>query len=171
MCVYKPINSVATEAASSTKGDSRRDGGRRKKAEVLISRLKAYPVGVGERGGGGGGGGGECEMCGEEFIRGDWVRKLPGCRHKVRGSPIQCIHTTPIFYFFLPQFHRDCIDGWFKSGHSVCPIDASSISPPPPTTKLKTAQRGDKEGRRERTSESLTLSGHSIRLPHIERLA
>ena len=77
--MYKPTSVTETGQARVDKPN----GGRRRvreRGEVLISRLKAYPVGTG---GGGGGKGSVCEMCGEEFKRGDWVRKLPACRHEV----------------------------------------------------------------------------------------
>ena len=49
------------------------------RVSYTISRLRAYPVtGDGVMVGRGA----SCEMCGEVYTRGDWLRKLP-CKHKV----------------------------------------------------------------------------------------
>lgn len=73
LCVYKPTPSAVAEQGGARNGGRR---GTRERAEFVISWLKAHPVAVG-------GGGEVCEMCGEETKRGDWIRRLPACQHKV----------------------------------------------------------------------------------------
>ena len=73
--MYKPTVDKSGSAGSTQKSGDRRTID---KATFLLSRLRAYPVKGGE---------GECEMCGEVYKRGDWLKKLPTCKHKARIVP------------------------------------------------------------------------------------
>ena len=84
--MYKPTPSAVAEPGGARNGGRR---GTRERAEFMISRLKAHPVAVG-------GGGEVCEMCGEETKRGDWIRRLPACKHKVRSPHLLLHHQAEI---------------------------------------------------------------------------
>ena len=77
VCVYKP--------SSEQRASSDREGRRAtRRLNQALSQLRTYPVtAAGE--GVSAGRSGRCEMCGEVFRRGDWLRKLP-CKHKVGNS-------------------------------------------------------------------------------------
>ncbi len=77
-----------------------------------------------------------CELCGQQYIRGDWVRKLP-CQHKV--SRYLCILEWNE-YFFPFQFHRGCVEEWLFT-HSECPIDGQSVHLPLRRKKRRLARQ------------------------------
>ncbi|XP_060062476.1 uncharacterized protein LOC132543037 [Ylistrum balloti] len=51
----------------------------------------------------------QCRVCLRGYQVGQFVRKLPRCKHK---------------------FHRDCIDNWLLHSHSTCPVDGHSVWDP-----------------------------------------
>lgn len=76
------------------------------------------------------------------------------------------------------QFHRQCIDGWLRSGQLVCPIDGTTIQSR--AKKQKSLEERRKIGGRERMGKlgqdrqssmpndcNLSLCGQGIGLPQI----
>ncbi|KAK3603628.1 hypothetical protein CHS0354_017347 [Potamilus streckersoni] len=51
----------------------------------------------------------QCRICLRGYEVGEFVRKLPRCKHK---------------------FHRDCIDSWLLHSHPTCPIDGQIVWDP-----------------------------------------
>ncbi|KAL5006572.1 hypothetical protein ScPMuIL_015378 [Solemya velum] len=48
----------------------------------------------------------QCRICLHGYLLGQFVRKLPHCKHK---------------------FHKDCIDSWLLHSHPTCPIDGNRV--------------------------------------------
>ncbi|XP_069110456.1 uncharacterized protein [Argopecten irradians] len=51
----------------------------------------------------------QCRVCLRGYQVGQFVRKLPRCKHK---------------------FHRDCIDNWLLHSHPTCPVDGQAVWDP-----------------------------------------
>ncbi|XP_033762710.1 uncharacterized protein LOC117344164 isoform X2 [Pecten maximus] len=62
----------------------------------------------------------QCRVCLRGYQVGQFVRKLPRCKHK---------------------FHRDCIDNWLLHSHSTCPVDGQSVWDPISAQMDETEQR------------------------------
>ena len=78
--MYQPHSTIPTSASSEHQQTTDR-GSRRvlERLDQVMSSLRAHPV-AGDSALLSGGA--SCEMCGELYRRGDWIRRLP-CKHKV----------------------------------------------------------------------------------------
>ncbi|KAK3108108.1 hypothetical protein FSP39_001414 [Pinctada imbricata] len=83
----------------------------------------------------------QCRVCLRAFEIGQFVRKLPRCKHK---------------------FHKDCIDSWLLHSHPTCPIDGMVVWDPI-SAQHETDDRSSQRGSANSKKSSVSSTASSFR--------